>query len=134
MLKDPRFTTINVDVTKLHLSLRPSQRGGPFERGSISVLIDKIKQGFTRGRYHCPKCDACRGSRSNTDAASQDKCRIQDRSDRARQWSAIDRRNRRSNAPATTDKSSPVSLDLHFADGLTVQHGKLCRPYFRLVR
>src|ERR1039457_7110645 len=104
MLKDPRFTTINADVTKLHLSLRPSPRGGPFERGGISVLIDKIKQGFTRGRDHCPKCDACGAAGSHAGGGAQDKCRIGARPARARQGPPIDPRNPRPTPPATTDK------------------------------
>ena len=54
----PRFAGIDAEMMKLHLRLRPRQRGGPIESAGVAMLVDEVEHRLAGCGDHRPEGDA----------------------------------------------------------------------------
>src|SRR5688572_24308475 len=131
-LEQTRCARSDAEIVELHLRLSPGKRGRPIEGGDVPMLVGEVEHRFAGWRHHRPEGDPHDRTGGDANTAAQSKDRIKDCANCVRERPTVDDSKRSTEAPAATEKSSPVGLDLRLADRLALDGGKMRGPDFGL--
>ena len=131
-LEEMSLFGVDAEVPKLHLGLRPRQRGGALERCGLAVLVREVEDvvagvGDDRREDHA-RCLA--GWECDTAPKAED--RVEHRADGVGQGPAIDDRHRRPDRAAAAEEPRPVRLILNVPDRALLHRHHVGRPHLAL--
>ena len=133
-LEQACFARVDAEMMELHLRPGPRQRGGPFERGAVAMLVDDVKHRLAAFGNHGPEGDAYGRARCDTHAAAQGENRVEYGADRVRQGPAVRNRDRPMDAVAAPEETGPVGLHLRLSHSLAVHDRQMRGPDFLFAR
>src|SRR5687767_8303102 len=131
-LEQARFARGDAEIVELHLRLSPGKRRRPIEGSDVPMLVGEVEHRFAGWRNHRPEGDPHDRTGCDPNTTAQGKDRIKDCANGVRERPTVDDSERSTPAPAATEKSRPVGLDLRLADRFAVDGGKMRRPDFGL--
>src|SRR4030095_11267637 len=132
-LEEVGFVGADAKMTKLDLGLSPGQRGSPFERRQILVLIGQVDRALASRGDESRKDHSRRGTGRNPNPSSEAQNWIEHRPCGVRERPAVYHGNRIAYFAAPAQEAGPSGLVFKRRQGLTFYDDYVTRPDARLA-
>ena len=127
-LKQLRIFLGDAEVMKLHLRLRPGQRGGAVEGDGVVMLVGQVHHRIAAFGGHGPERDARGGAARNPHPAAQTEDGIEHRTGGVGKRPAFGDGGGGADGLAAADEAGTVGFKLHVAGGIPLHHRKVRGP------
>ena len=132
-LEEVRLVGTDTEVMLLNLCLRPGQRRGALERRRIAIFFGEVQGLVARWRDERREGDACGLAGRKPHAAPQTDDRIEHRTGRVGQASAVNHHRRCPDAAPTIEEPGAIGLPRQIPDRLAVDDDDVGQPGRRVA-